>query len=96
MSEPNKPQHIVFVSGLSGSGKSTAMAALEDLAFYCIDNLPVQLVPQFLALCTTASTAATSASRAAASATGTTMSASAWLGMALPAVPPASIARPMS
>lgn len=42
---------IVFVSGLSGSGKSTAMAALEDLSFYCVDNLPPQLVPQFLDLC---------------------------------------------
>ena len=47
---------IVFVSGLSGSGKTTAMAALEDLSFYCVDNLPVQLVAQFLTLCTTAST----------------------------------------
>ncbi|MEZ4330367.1 MAG: RNase adapter RapZ [Myxococcota bacterium] len=44
-------QRIVFVSGLSGSGKTTAMAALEDLAFYCVDNLPVQLVPQFVTLC---------------------------------------------
>jgi len=43
--------HIVFVSGLSGSGKTTAMAALEDLSFYCVDNLPPQLVPQFLELC---------------------------------------------
>ncbi|MBW2543816.1 MAG: RNase adapter RapZ [Deltaproteobacteria bacterium] len=43
---------IVFVSGLSGSGKSTAMAALEDLSFYCVDNLPVQLIEQFLHLCT--------------------------------------------
>jgi UPF0042 nucleotide-binding protein len=42
---------IVFVSGLSGSGKSTAMAALEDVGFYCADNLPVQLVEQFLDLC---------------------------------------------
>jgi len=42
---------IVIVSGLSGSGKSTAMAALEDLGFYCADNLPVQLVDQFLDLC---------------------------------------------
>ena len=48
-------QRIVFVSGLSGSGKTTAMAALEDLSFYCVDGLPVQLVPQFLDLCTTAS-----------------------------------------
>ncbi len=49
-------QQIIFVSGLSGSGKTTAMAALEDLSFYCVDNLPVQLVPQFIALCATAST----------------------------------------
>jgi len=42
---------IVFVSGLSGSGKSTAMAALEDLGFYCADNLPAPLVEQFLDLC---------------------------------------------
>jgi UPF0042 nucleotide-binding protein len=45
---------IVFVSGLSGSGRSTAMAALEDLSFYCVDNLPPQLVSQFLTLCTQA------------------------------------------
>lgn len=43
--------HIVFVSGLSGSGKSTAMAALEDMSFYCVDNLPAQLIDQFLRLC---------------------------------------------
>jgi len=42
---------IVFVSGLSGSGKTTAMAALEDLSFYCVDNLPPQLAAQFLDLC---------------------------------------------
>jgi UPF0042 nucleotide-binding protein len=42
---------IVLVSGLSGSGKSTAMSALEDLAYYCVDNLPVQLIDQFLGLC---------------------------------------------
>jgi UPF0042 nucleotide-binding protein len=42
---------ILIVSGLSGSGKSTAMAALEDVGFYCADNLPVQLVEQFLDLC---------------------------------------------
>ncbi len=53
MSEENS-QRIVFVSGLSGSGKTTVMAALEDLSFYCVDNLPVQLVPQFLGLCTKA------------------------------------------
>jgi len=45
---------IVFVSGLSGSGKSTAMAALEDQSFYCVDNLPSQLIEQFLGLCSNA------------------------------------------
>jgi UPF0042 nucleotide-binding protein len=45
----------VFVAGLSGSGKSTAMAALEDLAFYCVENLPAQLMVDFLDLCAKAS-----------------------------------------
>lgn len=43
--------YVVVVSGLSGSGKSTTMAALEDLSFYCVDNLPVQLTEQFVRLC---------------------------------------------
>jgi UPF0042 nucleotide-binding protein len=42
---------IVFVSGLSGSGRSTAMGALEDLGFYGVDNLPPQLIEQFVDLC---------------------------------------------
>ncbi len=42
---------IVFVSGLSGSGKTTAMDALEDLSFYCVDNLPGQLIGQVVSLC---------------------------------------------
>ncbi len=50
MSEPQSSR-VVFVAGLSGSGKSTAMAALEDLGFYCVDNLPAQLVAQFISLC---------------------------------------------
>ncbi len=36
---------FVIVSGLSGSGKSTALHALEDLGYYCIDNLPIALLP---------------------------------------------------
>ncbi len=43
---------VVVVTGLSGSGKSTAIHVLEDLGFYCIDNLPVVLVARFLELCT--------------------------------------------
>jgi UPF0042 nucleotide-binding protein len=42
---------VVFVAGLSGSGRSTAMDALEDAGFYSVDNLPPALVEQFLDLC---------------------------------------------
>ena len=42
---------IVVVTGMSGSGKSTAIAALEDEGYYCIDNLPTALVPRFVELC---------------------------------------------
>lgn len=42
---------VVIVSGLSGSGKSTAIHVLEDLGYYCIDNLPSVLMPRFLELC---------------------------------------------
>jgi UPF0042 nucleotide-binding protein len=42
---------VIIVTGLSGSGKSTAIRVLEDLGFYCIDNLPVTLIPRFLDLC---------------------------------------------
>ncbi len=42
---------VALVSGLSGSGKSTAIHALEDLGFYCIDNLPAELIPRFIELC---------------------------------------------
>ena len=35
---------LVIISGRSGSGKSTALHVLEDLGFYCIDNLPVGLL----------------------------------------------------
>jgi UPF0042 nucleotide-binding protein len=38
---------LVVISGVSGSGKSTALHALEDQDYYCIDNLPVGLLPQF-------------------------------------------------
>jgi UPF0042 nucleotide-binding protein len=42
---------IVVVTGLSGSGKSVAIRALEDRGFFCIDNLPVALIPKFIELC---------------------------------------------
>jgi len=42
---------IIIISGLSGSGKSTALKTLEDLGFFCVDNLPVLLLPKFIELC---------------------------------------------
>ncbi|KAF1711433.1 RNase adapter RapZ [Pseudoxanthomonas kalamensis DSM 18571] len=39
---------VVIVSGLSGSGKSVALRTFEDLDFYCVDNLPVELLPAFV------------------------------------------------
>ncbi|HHT37014.1 MAG TPA: RNase adapter RapZ [Firmicutes bacterium] len=41
---------IVIVTGLSGAGKTQAMKALEDLDFFCIDNLPPSLLPQLIAI----------------------------------------------
>lgn len=41
---------LVLITGLSGSGKSTALHALEDLGFFCIDNLPIVLLPRLLDL----------------------------------------------
>lgn len=46
----NKNGRLVVVSGLAGSGKSTALKALEDIGYLTIDNLPVLLLPKVLAL----------------------------------------------
>ena len=37
----------MILTGLSGSGKSTVLKTFEDLGFYCVDNLPVELIPTF-------------------------------------------------
>jgi UPF0042 nucleotide-binding protein len=42
---------VILISGVSGSGKTTAIKALEDIGFYCVDNLPLLLFPKFLDLC---------------------------------------------
>jgi len=44
------PLQVVIITGMSGSGKSTAMRALEDIGFFCVDNLPVVLLPEFLSI----------------------------------------------
>jgi len=41
-------QELVVVTGMSGSGKGTVLKAFEDLGFFCIDNLPVTLIPKFI------------------------------------------------
>lgn len=41
---------IIIITGRAGSGKSTAVAAFEDAGFYCVDNMPVALLPGFLEL----------------------------------------------
>lgn len=41
---------IVLITGMSGSGKSVALHALEDAGYYCVDNLPPELLPAFVAL----------------------------------------------
>ncbi|RXR08629.1 RNase adapter RapZ [Pseudoxanthomonas composti] len=42
------PPTVLIVSGLSGSGKSVALKTLEDLDYYCVDNLPIELLPAFV------------------------------------------------
>ncbi len=41
---------IIVITGLSGSGKSTAAKTLEDIGFFCVDNLPIDLVPKLIEL----------------------------------------------
>lgn len=43
-------RRIYIITGLSGSGKSTAIDAFEDAGYYCIDNMPMELLPKFLEL----------------------------------------------
>ena len=42
---------FVIISGMSGAGKRKAASDLEDLGFYCVDNMPAEMIPQFAQLC---------------------------------------------
>ena len=42
--------HLVIITGLSGSGKGTVLKSLEDLGYYAVDNLPIDLIPKFAEL----------------------------------------------
>lgn len=47
-SSSSKPSHeLVLITGLSGSGKGSVLRAFEDLGYYCVDNLPIGLIPTF-------------------------------------------------
>jgi UPF0042 nucleotide-binding protein len=48
---PPTRNRLVVVTGLSGAGKSTALHTLEDLGYFCVDNLPTMLAPQAVELC---------------------------------------------
>lgn len=43
---------LVIITGMSGSGKASVLKAFEDLGYYCVDNLPIDLIPQFAELAT--------------------------------------------
>ena len=43
--------HLIIVTGMSGAGKSQAVKVLEDIGYFCIDNLPPVLIPKFAELC---------------------------------------------
>jgi RNase adapter protein RapZ len=44
------PGELVIITGMSGSGKASVLNAFEDLGYYCVDNLPVGLIPRFAEL----------------------------------------------
>ena len=43
--------HFLIITGMSGAGKTQVVRTLEDLNFFCIDNLPATLIPKFAELC---------------------------------------------
>ncbi|MBV9181277.1 MAG: RNase adapter RapZ [Acidobacteria bacterium] len=47
---PTHPGELVIITGMSGSGKASVLKAFEDLGYYCVDNLPVGLIPRFAEL----------------------------------------------
>ena len=46
-SDDGEPRELVILTGLSGSGKASALRTFEDLGFYSVDNLPLELIPRF-------------------------------------------------
>ena len=54
--ELTEKTRIIIVTGMSGGGKTQACRFLEDLGYFCVDNLPPVFIPKFVELCTHAST----------------------------------------
>jgi UPF0042 nucleotide-binding protein len=50
MTEPADTRELVVLTGLSGAGKGSALKSFEDLGYYSVDNLPIELLPQFASL----------------------------------------------
>jgi UPF0042 nucleotide-binding protein len=48
--DSRSPGELVIITGMSGSGKASVLKAFEDLGYYCVDNLPVGLIPRFAEL----------------------------------------------
>ncbi len=48
---PGRAPAVIIITGLSGSGKGSVLKVLEDLGYYSVDNLPVDLIPKFAELC---------------------------------------------
>ena len=42
---------FLIITGMSGAGKSSAMRVLEDIGYYCVDNMPPALIPKFAEVC---------------------------------------------
>src|SRR5438034_6503027 len=49
--KPKARKQFVIITGLSGSGKGSVLKSFEDLGYYCVDNLPIDLIPKFADLC---------------------------------------------
>lgn len=45
-----RPIHLIIITGMSGAGKTMAIQSLEDLGYFCVDNLPSSLIPKFVEL----------------------------------------------
>jgi UPF0042 nucleotide-binding protein len=45
--QTRRPTELVIITGMSGSGKGSVLKSFEDLGYYCVDNLPLELIPRF-------------------------------------------------